>query len=194
MELALLTALLLVLCVRGASCARTCQIEAELMDPVSMVKHNSSYYFGIYGKSSLRTAVSGHLVHVRSEENENHGCSDYTHDLPDHDWVALVERGQCYFTEKIRVATKQYNASAIIVYDNAPTMTLVSMNTFVEDEVYLFVKQSFGRRLALLADSGMHAHVTITAVDSNDALPAVTAASASLLCWTLLLCVALLWP
>ena len=69
-------------------------------------------------------------MHVRSEGDVNNGCSDYNHDLPDHDWVALIERGQCYFTEKIRVATKQYNASAVIVYDNEPTVNLISMQSY----------------------------------------------------------------
>ena len=79
-----------------------------------------------------RFSRTGRLVHVRSEGNVNNGCGEYNHDLPNDDWVALIERGQCYFTQKIRVATKDYNASAVIVYDNEATVHLVSMESYGE--------------------------------------------------------------
>nr|KAG5701771.1 hypothetical protein BaRGS_000761 [Batillaria attramentaria] len=126
---------------------------------------------------------SGHLVHVRSKGNVNNGCSDYDHDLPTHDWVALIERGTCYFSEKVRVATRQYNASAVIIYDNQPSTHLVSMQSYVTDQVYVFVVQSTGRKLALLTDRdpAVHVHVNITALDLNAGSAASQPAGAFLL-------------
>ncbi|KAK7489823.1 hypothetical protein BaRGS_00018845 [Batillaria attramentaria] len=144
---------------------------------------NITYYHGLYGQRSLHTPVSGHLVHVRSKGNVNNGCSDYDHDLPTHDWVALIERGTCYFSEKVRVATRQYNASAVIIYDNQPSTHLVSMQSYVTDQVYVFVVQSTGRKLALLTDRdpAVHVHVNITALDLNAGSAASQPAGAFLL-------------
>ena len=42
--------------------------------------------------------------------------------LPSGPWIALIERGQCRFSEKIRNAVAA-NATAVIVFDNEPHKT-----------------------------------------------------------------------
>ena len=47
-----------------------------------------------------------------------HGCAMYSVIIPKEPRVALVERGQCYFSDKIPVTTKLHNATTVIVYNN----------------------------------------------------------------------------
>ena len=49
----------------------------------------------------------------------------------------------------------------------------------VKDEVCVFVKRSFGRRLVLLADSGLHVRVNITPVTAS----ATVVTAPAFLCW-----------
>lgn len=118
---------------------------------------------GTYGRNSRRTFVSGHLIHVHSEGGVNHGCTNYTHALPNHDWVALMERGECMFTQKLKLATWDNNASAVIIYNNeAAGNTPFRIRSPVNNTVYVFLERDSGRRLAELVDSGGHVHVDIS--------------------------------
>lgn len=147
---------------------RHATIAASILDAAKGATVDTTFYNGAYGYNSLTKTVSGHLVHVRSRGNVNYGCTDYDHDLPTHDWVALIERGQCYFGDKLRVATTQYNASGVIVYNNLPGSNCLIMHSFVKDEVYVLVPQASGRKLALLTDAGVHVMVNI-ALSTPDA-------------------------
>lgn len=71
--------------------------------------------------------IVGMLVHVRTADEGRHGCTDYNHTLPSHDWIALIQRGQCMFTQKIRIATKQFNATGVIVYDREANDNIVNI-------------------------------------------------------------------
>ena len=79
------------------------------------------------GTQPKSASFSGKIVHVtslakRGKTKTNHfGCEKYTNDLPSVAWIALVERGECEFTRKIRIATVEYNASAAVIYDNETT-------------------------------------------------------------------------
>ena len=46
---------------------------------------------------------------------------------PSGQWIAIIERGQCRFSEKIRHAIEA-NASAVIIYDNEPNKTPLFMH------------------------------------------------------------------
>ncbi|XP_076446102.1 RING finger protein 150-like [Babylonia areolata] len=175
----ILKSMLMILCMRMGEAGlsikeaklldKAAEISVSMMDTSSGRPYNTTYMFGVFGENSLKVPASGQLVHVRSEGNVNDGCNDYNHDLPTHDWVALIERGTCYFNDKVRTATKQYNASAVVIYNNQPSNHLVMMHSSVKDEVYVFVAQSYGRQLALLVDNGVHVQVNITAVDVSSA-------------------------
>lgn len=83
-------------------------------------------YTGKYGTSSLVEYQSGIAVHVRNKDNQTHGCDDYNIKLPSEKWIAVVERGNCYFTDKINVATKKYNASAVVIYNFEDSLTIMA--------------------------------------------------------------------
>ncbi|CAG5124496.1 unnamed protein product [Candidula unifasciata] len=81
---------------------------------------------GYFGKQSLIASISGVVIHAVNVEDRagtqvvNHyGCTPYSHKkFPSETWIALVERGSCSFANKIHVATKEHNASAIVIYND----------------------------------------------------------------------------
>ncbi|XP_076446578.1 RING finger protein 150-like [Babylonia areolata] len=136
------------------------EVNLTYIDPIKQkVVHETSE--GKYGAKSLVEERSGLAVHVRNKQNKTHGCDDYGIKLPKEKWIALVERGNCYFTEKIKMATKKYNASAVVIYNNEDEGTTIMKHT-VEDQVSIFVSQKTGRKLAELADKGVRVMITIS--------------------------------
>ena len=72
---------------------------------------------GKYSPKSKPETVVGLVVQARDHNNKTNGCKPYSIQLPQETWIALVSRGECQFTEKIRLATVTYNASAIVIYN-----------------------------------------------------------------------------
>lgn len=122
---------------------------------------------GKYGSKSLVEPRAGLAVHVRNKDNKTHGCDEYAIKIPKEKWIALVERGHCNFTDKIKMATKKYNASAAVIYNNAENNQFTIMQHTVEDQVSIFVPREMGRKLGLLADQGMRVMLTITPTDND---------------------------
>lgn len=78
---------------------------------------------GRYGLNSLVDSETGIVVHVRSGPPNsavtNYGCHPlFENEIPSERWVALIERGECQFSDKIKNAAKKYNASAVVIYNN----------------------------------------------------------------------------
>ena len=74
------------------------------------------------GHHSKTENIEGKLIHILDRNKKSHfGCSGAianTGEIPiDRPWVALVERGKCYFFIKIRLAYL-HNASGVIIYNN----------------------------------------------------------------------------
>lgn len=95
---------------------------------------------GKYGSNGLVEQRKGLAVLVRNKENKTHGCDEYDQKLklPKEKWIAVVERGHCYFTEKIKMATKKYNASAVIIYNNEGKKEITIMQHTGKLFQYLF--------------------------------------------------------
>lgn len=89
---------------------------------------------GNYGFHSPRTSLRGFGVLVKDPgQNSHFGCDstiENKHQLrkDGSPWVAVLERGQCDFFYKIRLA-KLHNASAVIIYNSVDTLELPIMNT-----------------------------------------------------------------
>ncbi|KAK7098052.1 hypothetical protein V1264_004940 [Littorina saxatilis] len=136
------------------------EVNLTYMDPISNKPVHESYD-GKYGAKSLVEPRTGLALHVRNKDNKTHGCDDYQIHIPKEKWIALVERGHCYFTDKIKIATKKYNASAVVIYNNADEGITIMQHT-VEDQVSIFVTLETGRKMARLADQGVRVIMTIT--------------------------------
>lgn len=104
------------------------EVNLTYMDPISNKPVHESYD-GKYGAKSLVEPRTGLALHVRNKDNKTHGCDDYQIHIPKEKWIALVERGHCYFTDKIKIATKKYNASAVVIYNNADEGITIMQHT-----------------------------------------------------------------
>ncbi|CAG5121353.1 unnamed protein product, partial [Candidula unifasciata] len=100
-------------------------INISYMDRDTNTK-KEEHFEGRYGKNSVIAKASGVVMHTLSLLNKsgisytNHfGCTNYINPkFPSEQWIALVKRGECSFTNKIKMATKDHNATAIVIYNN----------------------------------------------------------------------------
>ena len=75
---------------------------------------------GKFGLESIVDRKSGVIFHVK----DNYGCTpNYTQEPPDKPWIALIERGECYFSKKIDIATNRHHAAAAVIYNNRSEKT-----------------------------------------------------------------------
>ena len=85
---------------------------------------------GFFGLVSRLESEEGRLVHVLTEDGANHGCSELQNVPTQGKWIALIERGQCKFHDKIVRAAVEGNASAVIVYDHEHNEQLLAMSIY----------------------------------------------------------------
>ncbi|XP_041358456.1 RING finger protein 150-like [Gigantopelta aegis] len=116
---------------------------------------------GKYSPKSKPETVVGLVVQTRDHTNKTNGCKPYSIQLPHETWIALVSRGECQFTEKIRLATVTYNASAIVIYNDGPEDVAV-MEHKVPDSVAIAISQSDGNRILQLLDLNLRVYMNIT--------------------------------
>lgn len=82
---------------------------------------------GRYGQNSRIEKEWGWVVHVRTADNQTHGCTPPTN-VPKERWIALVSRGNCKFTKKILNAAVLRNASAVVIYNHEEDDELLTMD------------------------------------------------------------------
>lgn len=72
---------------------------------------------GVYG---LASPVANAMGVVGIPKNNNYQACDYNTEFSNTEkpWIALIERGNCTFSEKIQIASRR-NADAVVIY-NAP--------------------------------------------------------------------------
>lgn len=112
--------------------------------------------------------TSGVLVHVTAPDN----VSDHTacttellgtngNAIPSSNWIALVQRGDCSFEQKVQNALN-FNAEAVIVYDDRDSNELIKMNTnpslFITS---LFTHRWVGEGFARVVDSGVNTYAYV---------------------------------
>lgn len=85
-----------------------------------------------YGEGRILN-VTGRLIHVTNmDDKHNHtGCIDslvdsFEQDLPMIPWIALIERGDCNFEQKVSIAHKN-RAVGVIVYNDRDSVQLDKM-------------------------------------------------------------------
>lgn len=110
---------------KGPSKGQGAVMTLTYRDPSSGRRRNEDND-GVFGLGSAIKHVSGQIIHVRSGNN-SFGCTTIDNP-PGHavkTWIALLMRGGCEFSDKIRVATKDNNASATVIYDqkNGPRLS-----------------------------------------------------------------------
>ncbi|XP_028412820.1 RING finger protein 150-like [Dendronephthya gigantea] len=107
-----------------------------------------------YGSSSSHRKVEGHLVHASTD-----GCKKFVFPVMKSPWIALIQRGSCFFTWKIRNA-QQHNASGVIIYGDKPgnSFTMEHKNA---DVVAVSITHGFGNEI-ISEMNNSSVYVTIT--------------------------------
>lgn len=81
---------------------------------ISEWKDFQSGYYVTNGKLGPESAE---VIHVLTKNNTSDGCTEIVNAPVNKSWIALIERGDCKFSQKLRNAQK-FNASAIVFYNN----------------------------------------------------------------------------
>ncbi|GFO30859.1 RING finger protein [Plakobranchus ocellatus] len=116
---------------------------------------------------NVKANVTGKIVHVISRsktdrtKTDHFGCWKYTMKLPSVKWIALVERGECAFTEKLKRATIEYNASAIVIYDNVTSDDTLIRHEEVGTNAAVIISRKNGLTLANLLDNDVAVEMEI---------------------------------
>ncbi|XP_025147230.1 E3 ubiquitin-protein ligase RNF133 [Bubalus kerabau] len=118
---------------------------------------------GVFGRSSTLKRVAG--VIVPPEGKTQNACSPNTSFRKlknSQTWLALVERGGCTFTQKIKVAVEN-GASGVIIYNFPGTGNQVfpMSHQIFEDIVVVMIGNLKGMEILHLIQKGVHVTVTI---------------------------------
>ncbi|XP_043925531.1 E3 ubiquitin-protein ligase RNF130 isoform X3 [Protopterus annectens] len=107
---------------------------------------------GRYGLDSPKTDVKGVLVApvVVHGVTDRQGCDPHTRfNVPPttKQWIALLQRGNCTFREKI-IRAASHNATAVIIYNNVTNEDAVTMTHPGTGEIVaIMIKESMGKEL-----------------------------------------------
>ncbi|XP_045420886.1 E3 ubiquitin-protein ligase RNF133 [Lemur catta] len=118
---------------------------------------------GVFGRSSALKRVTG--VIVPPEGKTQHACNSntsFSRSKNSETWLALIERGGCTFTQKIKVAIEK-GASGVIIYNFPGTGNQVfpmSHQTF-EGIVVVMIGNLKGTEIFHLIEKGVHITVMI---------------------------------
>ncbi|BFZ24162.1 hypothetical protein BsWGS_27201 [Bradybaena similaris] len=134
----------------------------------STKKEYSKSLKGYFGKQSIVTGVSGVIMHAMNVDEssgtqvvKHHGCTTYSNKkFPSETWIALVERGVCPFADKIQVATKEHNASAVLIYSNvALTSPIVMDHDKAPPSIAVLLFREEGQEIISFLDKGFTVYI-----------------------------------
>lgn len=127
-------------------------------------KTHTLYPTGFFGQPSKIAPESGEVVRVFTIENKTDGCSDLVNHIPSTKWIALIPRGNCSFSEKINIAAKKYNASAVVFYDYDYSNSDDERGLPKADEevVAIFIEYKDGRDIVRLLEKKYQVFMHIT--------------------------------
>ncbi|XP_005402379.1 PREDICTED: E3 ubiquitin-protein ligase RNF133 [Chinchilla lanigera] len=118
---------------------------------------------GVFGKSSTLKRVTGVLV-PPDGKNKNACNPNTSFSTPKNSetWLALIERGGCNFTQKIKVATEK-GASGVVIYNfpgSGNQLSPMSHQPF-EDTVVVLISNLKGMKLLHIIQTGVPVTVTV---------------------------------
>lgn len=102
-----------------------------------------------YGKLGPETAK---VIHVMTKKNKSDGCTDLVNAPVNEKWIALIERGDCKFSEKLKIAQK-FNACAVVFYNNETTKNTKTLYPNIQKSiekdnvVTIFISQTDGKNI-----------------------------------------------
>ncbi|XP_041076838.1 E3 ubiquitin-protein ligase RNF128-like isoform X4 [Polyodon spathula] len=145
----------------GASVVWTALLEISYKSPGSMATVSEVCECGLYGLDSPLREASG-VVGIPSSQ-DLHACKPHTlFTFSEAHWIALIERGNCTFTDKIEVAVRN-GASAVVIFNIPGTGNETSpmVHNGAKDTVAIMVGNSKGMEIVHLIQSGFQVTLSI---------------------------------
>lgn len=118
---------------------------------------------GVFGRSSALKTVAGVIVPPEGKtQNACNPTTSFSRTKNSETWLALIERGGCTFTRKIKVATEK-GASGVIIYNFPGTGNQVFPMTHqvFEGIVVVMIGNLKGMEILHLIQKGVHVTVMI---------------------------------
>ncbi|CAF95427.1 unnamed protein product, partial [Tetraodon nigroviridis] len=168
--------LLLLLCSCSALAARSdrgvvpeehvgATVNATVLDGRGNVVQVMSSVDGRYGQNSPKVDARG-VVLTPAPRNgvvDRQGCDPATRFLVPArtvQWVALLQRGNCTFKEKILKAAS-FNATAVLIYNNFTEKTVMMGHEGTGDTVAVMITEAFGKELLAHLDRNLTVLVSV---------------------------------
>ncbi|XP_043112429.1 RING finger protein 148 [Puntigrus tetrazona] len=139
----------------------TAYVEVRYFDRVSNQTVGSICECGVFGVDSPLNSASGLLV---LPDSDPLACSRNTSFTPRHQpWIALIKKGNCTYSQKIRAAQRQ-GASAVVIYnlDGTGNDTNLMAHSDAKNIVAIMVGNVLGTEMAGLVKNGSDVYVVIT--------------------------------
>ncbi|XP_073343244.1 E3 ubiquitin-protein ligase RNF130 isoform X1 [Pagrus major] len=126
-------------------------VNATVLDGRGNTIHVMSSDDGTYGQNSPKVDTRGVVIAPAPHHGvvDRQGCDPGTRFLVPHrsvHWVALLQRGNCTFKEKILKAAA-YNATAVLIYNNSTDQTVKMGHEGTGDTVAVMITEAYGKEI-----------------------------------------------
>ncbi|XP_077429823.1 E3 ubiquitin-protein ligase RNF130 [Vanacampus margaritifer] len=141
-------------------------VNASVMDAQGHAVHVMSSEDGTYGQNSPKVDTRALLVVTPAPRHgavDRQGCDPNTRfTTPPRgvQWVALLQRGNCTFKEKILKAAA-FNASAVLIYNNSTNKTVKMGHEGTGETVAVMITEAYGKDILAQLERNLSVLVTV---------------------------------
>uniref|UniRef100_A0A3Q3VV30 RING-type domain-containing protein n=1 Tax=Mola mola TaxID=94237 RepID=A0A3Q3VV30_MOLML len=140
-------------------------VNATVLDGRGNAIHVMSSDDGTYGQHSPKVDTRGVVIAPAPHHGvvDRQGCDPNTRFLvPPRTvhWVALLQRGNCTFKEKILKAAT-YNATAVLIYNNSTNKTVKMGHEGTGDKVAVMITEAYGKEILAHLDRNLTVLVSV---------------------------------
>ncbi|XP_028316319.1 E3 ubiquitin-protein ligase RNF130 [Gouania willdenowi] len=142
-------------------------INASVLDGRGNVIYTMNSDDATFGQNSPKIDVRGVVITPTPQHGvmDRQGCDPRTGFLVPGgvlSWVALLQRGNCTFKEKILKAAA-FNASAVLIYNNSTDRTVRMGHEGTGDTVAVMITEAYGREILSHLDRNLSVMVCVSA-------------------------------
>ncbi|XP_077465404.1 E3 ubiquitin-protein ligase RNF130 isoform X2 [Stigmatopora argus] len=141
-------------------------VNASVTDARGHAVHVMSSEDGTYGQNSPKVDTRLLLVVTPAPRHgvvDHQGCDPNTRFVAPPrgvQWVALLQRGNCTFKEKILKAAA-FNASAVLIYNNSTNKTVKMGHEGTGDTVAVMITEAYGKEILAHLERNLSVTVTV---------------------------------
>lgn len=139
-------------------------VNVTATDSRGNIVHMISFDDGLFGQHSPKTETGGVVLTPAPQHGvvDLQGCDPQTRFAPPRSaqWVALLQRGNCTFREKIQKAAS-FKASAVLIFNNSSNETVRMGHNGTGPIVAVMITEPFGRELLSLLDRNLTVQVQV---------------------------------